>query len=367
MKWFSSAFSVAAMVAVILAGCTSVPTGKTYNKEVEAEFTILYQANREATLEPCGCHSKPWGGMDRELNALNEIRKGKVPTLFVDAGNMLANSDKKLTPDQKRAKAKAVMPMIEKLGLEAFAPGANDYALGIPFLKELAAKTAFPFVSTNVVDANGKSIFQNSLLIEKAGIKFGIMSVTAKNAFTEAGVQIQDPKAAVEAALPQLAKDADFIILLSQLGLQGDQDLAKQFPQVRLVVGADRSVAQNAPLWYKGQTLHVDGAEQGYMVNTLSVHLGLPFKGFYNLGEITQNKAWIESLEKSIADKKDVDVAQARLKELKENSSLEIYYGGSAYEATLIPLSKEKYGKPNAITKMIKAERERIRKEALTE
>jgi 2',3'-cyclic-nucleotide 2'-phosphodiesterase (5'-nucleotidase family) len=352
--------------ALFVASCTTSPVTKTYEKELTAQITVLHQSNRQGVIEPCGCTSKPWGGMDRELNAVRKIRKEKQSVVFIDSGNMLAAPGGALTLAQKQAKAKTVADMLQKLELDVFAPGPEDYALGTSFLKELAAKSKFQFLSTNVNGADGKTLFKPYVMIEKGGIKIAVVSMTPSSAVKEAGISVSDPVGTAESTLAPLRKDADLVVVLSQLGNQKDQELAKSNTLAHLIVGADENSVTESPFWYD-KSLLVDSHASGFLLAQLDLDLGFPFKGFYSTSEVQAAQKRLKGMEAQLASGKGDSTLASRIARLKESGATGIPMGGSEYHYDNIKLTKQKFGKSNELTKIIAKEKERVRKEALKE
>ncbi|MET0387655.1 MAG: multiheme c-type cytochrome [Polyangiales bacterium] len=98
-------------------------------------------------LEPCGCQSKPLGGIDRAAAKLRELRADRVPVLFVAAGDLLfgprpeaASSDAEAAT-QETWKAETLVEIWNRLGLAAATPGKRDLQFGEPVLAQVMARS----------------------------------------------------------------------------------------------------------------------------------------------------------------------------------------------------------------------------------
>lgn len=83
-------------------------------------------------IEPCGCVKDMLGGVDHAAAFLSQQRKSGVGSLLVGAGPMLF-ADPTIPPAQRTQalfKADTMARSLKDLGLVAWAPGANDWALG---------------------------------------------------------------------------------------------------------------------------------------------------------------------------------------------------------------------------------------------
>lgn len=358
---------VTLVAGAMLSACaarTTVSPSASIGPRKAAKITFLYQSNRFGVLEPCGCQSHPWGGIDREANAIGEIRKGASPTLYVDSGNALAPTGTSSHLEHRREKARAIVAILDEMALDVLAPGPSDYALGADTLKSLAAKSRFRWVSTNVA-RDGKPVFERYVILERAGTRYAFLSATPEGALTEPGLSVEAPEGAIAKALAELAGKADFVVLLSQLGAKQDEVLAKRTPGVQLVVGADTAKSFDMPLWIAGHTLIVDPQNEGHYIGRLDLSLELPFQGFYSDSVIEQNRTqlaqWKAALEKNPSDK----LARMYIDFLTANACLDRIAGGSTYTHELVKLDPKRYGAKNAITKLLAKEKERVRKQAI--
>ncbi len=70
------------------------------------------------------------------------------------------------------AKANLMVESLNLMGYEALGIGDDDLTLGKEFLVELSKKAKFPFLSSNLVEAeSGKPLFQSYLIKEVNGLK----------------------------------------------------------------------------------------------------------------------------------------------------------------------------------------------------
>jgi len=335
----------------------------------KAGLTLVYQVNRESEIEPCGCETNPYGGMDREFNALEELRKLN-DVLYVDGGNTLAPILMTAGIDYYRDKAKALVQMLNKNGLSVFAPGPTDYALGAEFLRELQNEAQFKFVSTNVIDEQGRPLFAPYQLVERDGIVYGVVSITPETVKGD-GIKVEHYMKALDKWLPEVRRKSDFIIALSQLGdNEKEKALAKEYPDIQVWVGSDAKMTLHEAIWVNdGKSILVDGHQHGYQLGKLSLKLNFPFKGIYSPEQVEKNQDRMQRAQKrlKVAEKDTHKLRiQNRIKMLK-TMELEPIAGGSKYNHELIKLDKERYGKPNEVTELITKEKERVRQKALQE
>lgn len=352
----------------VLVGCASTsPTGgDAGSAPKQGAVTLIYQSNRHGSLEPCGCQVNPFGGLDREMNAVQGIRSTAKSVLYVDAGNMFIPPQPKAPVEHFRAKAEAITEMLNTVGLEVAAVGQDDLQLSVETLKSLGSKAKFKWVSTNIVGTDGKPVFPSSLIETRDGIRYLIVTATPVGAAADKSVKIEDPKARIEKEIADNSGKYDVVLVLSQLKSAETEKLAKDVPAIQLVVGADPVLStENAFLIEKGRALYVDPVNLGYRLGRVDIGMNLPFKGFYSFRMIRENKELIKKLEGDLAKKPNDESLKKQLENAKAGGNTEIVAGGSSYNDELIRLDAKRYGKANEITKMMKAEKEATRKRAL--
>lgn len=121
--------------------------------------------------------------------------------------------------------------------------GEKDLMMGSKFLSDVSQKARFPFLSANLLDKkSGKEVFNPYVIKEIAGLKIGIFGLTDE-AFTtmlqekDPGLTILDPLSTSKAVTKSLREHCDLVIALSQLGESKDKKLARENPQIDVILG----------------------------------------------------------------------------------------------------------------------------------
>ncbi len=352
------------LIFLILAGCAGKETVVGGKRDVD--LTIAYQSQRWGTLEPCGCQTKPYGGIDRESNALKKIRTERGTVFYFDAGNSLVSEGAAKKPEAYEKRAKALVDMLGVNGLDALLPGPYEYSLGMERLKRLSAGSKFGWVATNVTDKK-KETFPTSLVVTKNNFRIGILGVVSPKAPLGGGLEIESPKAAITRHLAEIKGKSDFVVLLSNMSIGENEQLASEFPDIGVVVGADAAFSDETPLWIHGKTLVVDTHVQGYLLGRLDIDLKLPLKGFYSRPIIEKNRKQLEAWEGQIKKNLENKIAVEMVRRMKAEDPLNVIEGGSEYHNQLVSLDGVRFGEKNSVSDMIKKEKERISREARNE
>jgi hypothetical protein len=130
--------------------------------------------------------------------------------------------------------------------------GAFDLFRGGGYLKDLIMDHGLPVVSANVYDElSGELFVEPYMIVERGGVTFGITGALDPGAdirthadIEQLGVVIGEPIEVLPAVLEELSGKADYVILLSQLGLEQSKLLAEEIPGIDFMVIGD--VAQYA-------------------------------------------------------------------------------------------------------------------------
>jgi hypothetical protein len=105
-------------------------------------------------LEPCGCTSRPLGGIDGLAAALSAARSEVPRTLFVSAGDVFYGathpSDLPGALTQDTWRADLVADLLSDFDLAAAVPGSHDLEHGVARFSELRARTRVPLLGAGV-------------------------------------------------------------------------------------------------------------------------------------------------------------------------------------------------------------------------
>lgn len=240
--------------------------------------TVFFTTGALGYVEPCGCTSKPLGGVHR-LAAV--IRAAPTDRALVDTGSLLFDSEPldAISGAQHRLKADLLARVYRELGAVAINVGATDLADGVGRLKALQREGAVPLVSANVrpVGDAGPSIAQ-SFLRTVGGIKIGITGVATPEAIGGfAGVAAIEHTPAVRAEVKMLKqRGAEVVVVLADLSAGVASELARAIDAVDVIVrgpGTEIGKAPSAPLRV-GNAVIVEAGRQGQHVGKLILNLG---------------------------------------------------------------------------------------------
>lgn len=188
------------------------------------------------------------GGVARRATIVNSVRESAAgPVVLLDAGGTLFGQRLAAA-----SKGQVVVEAMNAMAYDALTVGALDLQQGLDTLQQRAKEARFPVLSCNLVSTqDGKPIFNPYTILERSGVRFGILGVSEAELGslpTLANVaRVLDPFAGVHQYLPEVQAQSDIVIVLSHLGLEMDTTLAQLEPGIEIIVGGKSRRVLSAP------------------------------------------------------------------------------------------------------------------------
>ena len=112
------------------------------------------------------------------VDSLRAAAPGRV--LLIDAGDIIQGNAldvvaARVAPAQS---AHPVMAAMNAMGYDAAAVGNHEFNFGVPFLERTASQAHFPLLAANARRPDGSRAFRAWTLVERAGVKVGIVGAT---------------------------------------------------------------------------------------------------------------------------------------------------------------------------------------------
>ena len=157
----------------------------------------------------------------------------EVESLSFDLGD---NVDR-VHPLTEATEGQFNVELMNRLDLTAATIGNNE-GLGLTheMLSHLYDEANFPVLLSNLATNFAQS--EPLIVTTSFGLRIGIIGLTAPYvlAYPQAGWELSDPFVVLDELLPKL--DCDFTILLSHLGKNVDEQIAKDYDEIDLIIGA---------------------------------------------------------------------------------------------------------------------------------
>jgi 2',3'-cyclic-nucleotide 2'-phosphodiesterase (5'-nucleotidase family) len=268
-------------------------------------IALVYSSNLLGNYGPCACAVEPLGGLARRATIVGRARAESDATVVVDAGDLLRAAG---TAAETERQARLLAAGLARPGLDAFTPGENDLAIGLPLLRKLAADYRLPIVSANLYGRDGARLFAADRLIEAAGTSVGVFGVTAAPSAEDAnrlradGIVVRDPAdAALEAAASLRARGAQIVVALVHAGLP-----AQNRALVARLRGVDWAVLGHSALNLErperaGAALLLEAQSEGKDLGRLDLHVVSGATAFADRGERAELAATLADHQRQLA------------------------------------------------------------------
>ena len=211
----------------------------------QPKLALVITGRQDGYLEPCGCAGleRMKGGLSRRHTMFRTLRKEKGwPVVGLDVGGI--NSSEGFGR-QAEMKFQTTVDAMKLMGYDAIGFGTSELRLPAGELLSVAAPVEGKqgtFVSADVeLFAAGSGYPAPRIIAEAAGMKLGITSVLGKEyqkQINNPDLAMSDPQEALAKVLPALREECDLLILLAHATMDESIELAKQFPDLDLVITA---------------------------------------------------------------------------------------------------------------------------------
>ena len=211
---------------------------------------VLYTGSTQGHLEPCGCFIGQSGGLPRRATAISSIRAQGFSPLLVDLGGILPTQESKmkesvlsmatspndavaetLTLDKvhplDQLRTQKVLESMQLLKYEALVPDRADMNFGEDFMTDTLARQEFPLLTANIeeLEGNAQSVLMKAVGDKKVAV-LGLSSLS-----------FQDTKLTVlDHLLPEIQKQADFIVILSNLSPEVNRTIAENYQRISAIL-----------------------------------------------------------------------------------------------------------------------------------
>ncbi|MCX5753941.1 MAG: hypothetical protein NTW97_09925 [Candidatus Krumholzibacteria bacterium] len=238
-RWRECAAVGAAILCVALGPGCGTEGAKKKPPARPDELTVVFSSDLLGKVRSCGCIIEDMGGLGRWATFTGRIRESVDNLIVVDAGDAFGAE---LSFTEKEAEL--AFDAMNVVGLDAFTPGETEFVFGLPFLRQVASRAKFAIVAANVVDpATGEGIFGPPYTIKtlKGGLRVAIVGVLDDAIRFPAYIDVSQFKVlpaieTIKKLVPELRTKADFMIVLSHMGMERSLELARQVGDFDLVV-----------------------------------------------------------------------------------------------------------------------------------
>jgi 2',3'-cyclic-nucleotide 2'-phosphodiesterase/3'-nucleotidase len=192
-------------------------------------LTILHTSDLHGRVHPHDAlEDRDLGeGLARIAAAVAAIRAEGHPTLLLDSGDTIQGAPSQALAFAGKAGdgSDPIVRTMNRIGYDAMAVGNHEFDFGTERLEKSRREAAFPFLSANVVAADGRPAFDAYAVRVVGDVRIGILGLTTTRVFAGSppaapGVRFTDPVAAARRFVPILrAKErCDLVVVIAHQG-----------------------------------------------------------------------------------------------------------------------------------------------------
>ncbi len=178
-----------------------------------------------------------------------------------------------------------VMVGLNALKYDVCVSGNHEYNHGMEYLAKYIASCTGKFLTGNVLDKDGKPIADGYTILERNGVKIGVIGMVTPNitrwdAANLAGCTVNDPVVETRKIIDKIGNDVDVLIAVMHMGMDneygvkdsGAADLAAACPELDLIVAShDHTQIEGKDL---NGVLAVENADMAQSMNEIHIILG---------------------------------------------------------------------------------------------
>lgn len=186
------------------------------------------------------------GSMAQIATAVKELRTEN--TLLVDAGDTIQDNSADLFFDEE------IHPMVlamNEMKYDVWVTGNHEYNFGGDVLKKIISQQKAAVLTGNVKDAEGNPLADGYTIIEKNGVKIGVIGMVTPNitrwdSANLEGWTVTDPVEETKKIISEIKDQTDVLIAVMHMGMNneyevknsGATDLANACPELDLIVAS---------------------------------------------------------------------------------------------------------------------------------
>ncbi|MCC6624208.1 MAG: hypothetical protein IT385_23355 [Deltaproteobacteria bacterium] len=220
------------------------------------EATLFLMADIRGVLRPCGCTVElQKGGFDRLIPFLAEERRRHPGASILHAGPLfyeeaIVDAKKKA---QRERQAEVAAELVARTGFDVAGATGTDQVGSGGRLLDLAGRAKVQVTAANLTfPAEAGKAVPPFVVKEVGGLRVGIFALASPEAAEVEGgaLAIAEPEQAAVVTVAKLRREADVVVLLSDLGLRETKRLVRKVAGIDFVVaggmGEHPSVADEA-------------------------------------------------------------------------------------------------------------------------
>jgi len=210
------------------------------------------------------------GSLAQISTAVKHFRKENPNTILVDAGDTIQDNSASLFINDD---VNPMMLAMNKIGYDVETLGNHEFNYGVPALEKVISQFKGTVLCGNVYKKDGTRLGAPYTIIERAGVKVGIIGMVTPNitrwdAANLEGYKVTNPIDETKAAIAEIKDKVDIIIAVDHMGENAEYgvkgsgvlDLAETCPELTAIVAAHAHSKIPGDYYYNGKVYNKDTA-----------------------------------------------------------------------------------------------------------
>ena len=148
-----------------------------------------------------------------------------------------------------KTKGEVIVAGMNLMGYDAMALGPGDLSLGVALVRQRMAEADFPMLSANVVLSGSEELFAEPYwILEIDDRRIGVIGLTRVPAGALDGFEVLDPEEALGRYVPEVAEQADVVIVLTNMTYPTGLALSAVVPEIDLLIAGRAESIPNKPV-----------------------------------------------------------------------------------------------------------------------
>jgi 2',3'-cyclic-nucleotide 2'-phosphodiesterase / 3'-nucleotidase / 5'-nucleotidase len=221
------------------------------------------------------------GSLTQILTAVRQFRGQNPNTILVDAGDTVQDNSASLFINDE---VNPMMLAMNEIGYDVWTVGNHEFNYGIPALEKIISQFKGKTLCGNVYKKDGSRLAEPYTIIEKAGVKVGIIGMVTPNitrwdSANLKGYKVTNPIDETKAAIAEIKDKVDIIIAVDHMGENNEYgvegsgvlDVAKACPELTAIVSAHAHSKIPCDYYYDGQVYNKDSATEEVKKNGILI------------------------------------------------------------------------------------------------
>nr|WP_297935023.1 5'-nucleotidase C-terminal domain-containing protein [uncultured Lachnoclostridium sp.] len=281
-------------MTMVLAGIVVTPSTANAAEEM-VDINILATSDLHGRFVPFdyAINAADDSGSLAQVASLAKFFK-KVPnTILLDCGDIIQDNSSELFLNED------LHPMIagmNEIGYDAITLGNHEFNYGMDVLKRIMKQSKAAVLGGNVYNPDGTGVAKPYTIIEKSGVKIGIIGMVTPNitrwdAANLKGYKVTNPVDETKRVIAEIKDKVDVIVAAehmgesSEYGVKGSGvvDLANACPDIDVIVAAHEHKAVEGA--YYNNVLTVENKSGGQTAAVIKIRLKKDDNGTYKVAE----------------------------------------------------------------------------------